>query len=469
MMRPENFRPYTSNKSSLLSRQAALIGQQPDIFAEQIVFWTIALVPLWWILGVQIVVYPLVGWYLFYRSLQRQNQVSLPFGWQMWCLYIGVWLLSLLVNLAIGTAEVGRSVTAFGSITGVWMLTVALWYAMRRLSIRHRVVVRAICILGLCQLVAIIIGEAYLNATGSILQTHSAIVTLIPSIPSRIFFDASLYGRETLVWDADPIPRLKSFYYWAPLAGTMSIFICTAALAERQRFWQLAGLIGGLATIWLAAARAAQVGVVLAILVAIWFGGKLGRKVILVGSMPFVIFSPLIISQLYKYFFEYRKDSASGRLALYDETYKAFLNSPFIGFGAQGRSDVLADIPLGSHSQLYSTLYQTGVIGSSVLAIAWIAIAFALLQLVRKQPNLSPVLGAWVGLTLVMPGGELAAASVTVFAIAAWMGCAWNQVEQETLKRNLSWRLNIPITPPTPWEIWQRWWSGSKPHLNGSR
>lgn len=462
MIRPQKFRP-PSNSSSYFSRQATLVGQQPDIFAEQLVFWTIALVPLWWILGVQVVVYPVVGWYLFYRSLQRPNQVSLPFGWQMWCVYIGVWIISLLINLAMGTAEVGRSVTAFGSITGVWMLTVALWYAMRRLSIRHRVIVRAICVVGLCQLVAVILGEAYLAATGSILQTHSLVVTLIPSIPARIFFDAILYGRETLVWDADPIPRLKSFYYWSPLAGTMSVFICSAAMAERHRFWQVTGFLGGLATVWLAAARAAQVGVVVAVVVSLWFGSKWGRKLITTCAIPVGLLSPIIISELYKYFFEYRKDSAAGRLALYQETYKAFLNSPLIGFGAQGRSDVLFDIPLGSHSQLYSTLYQTGVIGSAVLGVAWIAIAWAIFQLVRKQPMLAPVLGAWIGLTLVMPGGELAAASVTVFAIAAWLGCAWNQVEQATIKRNLPWLLNTPLPElPTPWEIWQRWFYGSK-------
>lgn len=466
MIRPKNFRPPTSISSDYLSKQSAFVSQQPDTFAEQVIFWTIALIPLWWILGVQVIIYPLVGWYLFYRSLQRPNQVSLPFGWQMWCLYIGVWLLSLLINLAIGTAEVGRSITALGSITGVWMLVVVLWYAMRRLSIRYRVIVRAICILGLCQLIAVIIGEVYLKTTGSILQTHSLVVTLIPSIPGRIFFDAALYGRETLVWDAEPIPRLKSFYYWSPLAGTMSIFICSAAMAERQRFWQWAALLGGLATAWLAAARAAQVGIVLAIVVALWFGEKWGRKLIIACAIPVGVLSPIIISELYKYFFEYRKDSAAGRLALYDETYKAFLNSPLIGFGAQGRSNALADIPLGSHSQLYSTLYQTGVIGSSILIVAWIAIAFAIFRLVRKQPTLSPVLGAWIGLTLVMPGGELAAASVTAFAIASWLGCAWNQVEQATIKRNLPWLVDTPLLEqPTPWQ----WQHNSKNHFNRAK
>jgi O-Antigen ligase len=470
MIRPQNFQSSTNKPTSYFSPQAALVGQQPDIFAEQVVFWTLALLPLWWILGIQVFVYPLVGWYLLLRSLQRPNRVSVPFGWQMWCVYIGFWILSLLINLALGKAEVGRSVTAFGSITGIWTMMVGVWYAMRRLSIRHRVIIRALCIVGLCQLVAVILGEAYLKATGSIIETHSLIVTLIPSIPSKIFFDAALYGKETLVWDADPIPRLKSFYYWSPLAGTMSIFICTAAMAERQRFWQVTGFLGGLVTAWFAAARAGQVAIVVGIIVALWFGEKWGRKLIIGCAIPIGLLSPIIISELYKYFFEYRKDSAAGRLALYDETYKAFLNSPLIGFGAQGRSAVLADIPLGSHSQLYSTLYQTGIVGSSILAVAWIAIALSLLQLVRKQPTLSPVLGAWVGLTLVMPGGELAAASVTVFTIAAWLGCAWNQVEQATIRRNLPWLVNAPLPElPTPWEIWQRWWSGSHPYLNRTR
>jgi hypothetical protein len=460
--RSASLRPNGIEIPGFLARQTGLGGPQPDITAERIIFWTIALVPLWWILGLQVAVYPLVGWYLFYRSFRRPVQISFPFGWNMWCLYIGIWLLSLVVNLALGTAEIGRSITALGSISGVWALMVIVWYAMRRLGIRYPTIVRAICIVGLCQLIAVVMGQTYLQVTGSPLQTQSLITTLVPSIPAGVFFDASLYGYDSLGWDVDLLPRLKSFYYWSPLAGTMSIFICMAALTERNRFWQVTGFIGGLATIWFAGARSAQVGVVAAVLVAAWFGGRLGRRAILGCLIPIAIFSPVIVTELYKYFFEYRQGSAAGRFALYDETLKAFLNSPFIGYGAQGRSDALNDIPLGSHSQLYSTLYQTGVFGAGILAAAWIGIAIALMQLILKQPKLSPVLGAWVGLTLVMPSGELAAASVTVFTLAAWMGVSWNWEEQMSLKARLPWLSVGRISdPPAPWQSQQHRWSGS--------
>lgn len=450
MIHPINRPDFSS--TSYFSRQA--IGQQPDLFAEQVVFWTIALVPLWWILGVQLAVYPLVGWYLFYRSLQRPHQVSLPFGWQMWLLYIGIWLVSLFVNLALGTASVGRSMTTLGSIFGVWILAVIVWYTMRRLSIRYRLIVRAICILGACQLVAVLVGQTYLLVTGSLLETHSVIATLVPSIPAKVFFDAALYGYDELAWDVDPIPRLKSFYYWYPLAGTMSIFICMAAFNERNRFWQVLAWLGGLATIWFAAARAAQVGIVLAIILAVWFGSRMGRKALLTSLIPLGFLSPIIVTELYKYFFEYRSDSGAARLALYEETFKAFLVSPLLGYGTHGHSKVL-EVPLGSHSQLYSTLYQTGVLGSFILVVAWIAISVALLKLIHKQPMLSPTLGAWVGLTFVMTSGELEAASVTVFVLTAWLGCAWNEQEQRSKLSQLPWLPPQLPEPPMPWQ--QRW------------
>lgn len=430
--------------------QSVLAWQQPDLFAEQVVFWTISLVPLWWILGVQLLVYPLVGWYLFYRSLQRPRQVSVPFGWQMWAVYIGVWIISLLINLALGTAAVGRSTTTVGSIFGVWTLTAIVWYAMRRLSIRYRPVVRAICIVGACQLIAVIVGQTYLVATGSLLQTHSAIATLVPSIPAKVFFDAALYGYDELGWDVDPVPRLKSFYYWFPLAGTMSIFICMAAINERNRLWQMLAWLGGLATIWFAAARAAQVGIVLAILLAVWFGSRLGRKVLLSSLIPIGLFSPIIVTELYKYFFVYRSDSGAARLALYQETFKSFLQSPLLGYGTHGHSKIL-EVPLGSHSQIYSTLYQTGVLGSFILAIAWIGMIVALLKLIHKQPILAPTLGAWGGLTFALTSGELEAASVTVFVLAAWLGCAWNYEEQRSMRSHLPWLPAQLPEPPMPW------------------
>lgn len=428
-----------------------------DLFAEKLVFWTIALVPLWWILGIQVFVYPVVGWYLLYRSFQRPSRVPLPFGWQMWCLYAGVWLLAIVINLWTGGAELGRSITATGSITGVWLLTVAVWYAVRRLNVRYRVIVRAICIVGICQLAVAGLGEIYKQLTGGIPETQSLLITLVPSMPADIFFEARLYNYEQLDWDAEPVTRLRSFYYWAPLAGTMSIFVCMGSWVERDRLLRWLSIAGGLITILLAAGRAAQVGIVLAAFITIWLGSREGRRALLWCAPVLGLASPIIISKLYDYFFNYRSDSTSGRLALYQETFQAFTRSPWIGFGAQGRSQVL-DVPLGSHSQLYSTLYQTGLIGCFVLAVAWLAVSFSIYRLVRQQPSLSPTLGAWAGLSLAMLTGELAAASVTIFVFAAWLGGAWNWADQQV--QQVPWSAATIVEPLTPWESFGRWWEG---------
>jgi hypothetical protein len=426
---------------------------QIDLKAEKIVFWTIALVPLWWILGLQVAVYPLVGWYLFYRSLKWPGSVAFPFGWNMWWTYIAVWLCSLVINLAMGVAEIGRSTTTLGSIFGIWTLTVIVWYAMRRCQVRYAVVVRAICVLGLCQLIAVGSGEAYLRVTGSVLQTNSVILAALPSLPARVFFESALYGFDELAWDEDPVPRLKSFYYWCPIAGTMSIFVCMAALSERAIRWKVAALLGAVSTAYFAAARSGQVGLALALLIALWLGGGRWRQVLNWCSVGLAVASPIAFSQLYKYFFEYRADSAAARLALYDETFKYFLRSPLIGYGTHGRSEIL-EVPLGSHSQVYSTLFHTGVFGSAVLIVAWLAIAVHLLQLGVVRAELAPAIGAWVGLTVAMFSGELEAASVTVFVLGAWLGCAWNQDNQLKKMQYLPHGL---FELPMPWQAFRLW------------
>lgn len=437
---------------------ALLETTQIDLKAEKIVFWTIALVPLWWILGLQVAVYPLVGWYLFYRSLKWPGSIAFPFGWNMWWTYIAVWLCSLVVNLAMGVAEIGRSTTTLGSIFGIWTLTVIVWYAMRRCQVRYAVVVRAICILGLCQLIAVGCGEAYLRVTGSLIPTQSLIVAVYPSVPYSAYFGAELYGFDELAWDEDPVPRLKSFYYWAPIAGTISIFICMAALSERDLRWKVIGVLGALATAYYAAARSGQVGIALALLIALWLGGGRARQVLNWSFVGLLTVSPIIFSQLYKYFFEYRSDSAAARLALYDETFKYFLRAPLIGYGTHGRSEIL-EVPLGSHSQVYSTLFHTGVLGSAILIVAWIAIAHHLLKLGLARAELAPASGAWVGLTVAMFSGELEAASVTVFVLGAWLGGVWNHAAQF---EQPSWIFNGQFTPLPPWESFRRWWNGNQ-------
>jgi O-Antigen ligase len=405
-------------------------------------------------------VYPVVGWYLFYRSLHRPNRVSVPFGWQMWVLYAGIWFLSMWINLALGTAEMGRSVTATGSITGVWLLTAAVWYATRRLGIRYPIVVRAICILGVAQLMTSVLGQIYVNATGMLPPTQSLLVTLVPNIPARLFFEARLFNYELLEWDGDPVTRLRSFYYWAPLAGTMSLFVCMGSWCDRDRVWKWLGFAGGVVTILLSAGRAAQVALTIALLIVLWFGSRKTRQALIWTTPVLGLASPWIVQKLYYYFFEYRSDSTEGRLALYDETWKAFTRSPFIGYGAQGRSQVL-DVPLGSHSQLWSTLYQTGFIGSAVLIVAWTALLWVLFRFTLRFPSLAPTLGAWVALTMVMITGELAAASVTVFVLAAWLGTAWNWVERQLKQEQLPWLRAIELAePPTPWDSLHRWWYG---------
>lgn len=435
---------------------------QLDLKAEGVVFWTVALHALWWILGIQVFVYPAVGWYLFYRSFNRPARVPLPFGWQMWLVYIGVWICSLIVSLAIGTAEVGRSITTTGSILGVWMLIPIVWYAVRRLGVRYQVVVRAVCWLGVCQLIAVIIGQAHLELTGSIVKTQSLITSVVPSLPAEIFFHANLYSFDKLDWQTR-IPRLVSFYYWSPLAGTMSMIVSMVTLAERNHFWRGLGLLGALATLWYAASRSGQVGVAVAAFVTLWFGSQLGRKLVLWSLIPLSFMSPVILQRLHNYFFVYRRDSATAREELHAESLQAFLKSPILGYGAQGRSNVL-DLPLGSHSQFYSTIYHTGVIGAAVLIVAWIAVTVALVRLVLKRPALAPTLGAWVGLTFTMVSGELAAASITVFVLAAWFGCAWNWDQQLTIKAQRPWVPDLPsLEPATPWQSLSHWWQGTGP------
>ncbi len=455
--------PISITRSSrIVKPQAYQALNQPDLVAEGLLFWTLVLVPVWWILGIQLMVFPCVGWYLFYRSWSQPRRPELPFGWHLWLIYSGVWLLSIVYNLSIGVAELGRSVTALGSVVGIWLLTVAIWYAARCLNIRLQVVVRALCVVGLMQLLAVILGETHIAMTGTIVRTKSLITTLIPSMPAKVFFEAGLYGLDDVGWNLEPVPRLRSFYYWSPLAGTMSIIICMAALLERHKGWQGVGLAGGLVTVWLAAARAGQVGIVLALMVAIGLSNsRVGRRLLPWTVSLLTAFSPAILTALYRYFFEYRSDSAAGRLALYRETFQAFLQSPWIGYGTYGRSQVVS-VPLGSHSQLFSTLYHTGLVGSGLVLVAWIALSLSILRLVWRFPVLSPCMGLWVGFSFQMVSGELSAASVTIFSVAALLGASWNQVEELDFYQSRPW-LNKQevLDQPTPWQSFGAWWAGT--------
>ena len=51
-------------------------------FAERLIFWTIVLTPLWWMLGIQTLLYPAVAAFLLAYGFKFDNiiQGSLPFS-----------------------------------------------------------------------------------------------------------------------------------------------------------------------------------------------------------------------------------------------------------------------------------------------------------------------------------------------------------------------------------------------------
>jgi O-antigen ligase len=99
-------------------------------------------------------------------------------------------------------------------------------------------------------------------------------------------------------------------------------------------------------------------------------------------------FDPLgLVADLYGSLHAARAGSSLARDIIVDESWAAFLRSPWIGYGWVGESVHPTEyLPIGSHSTIYGTLYTGGLLVFTTFALAMLAIVALLAwRLAREQ------------------------------------------------------------------------------------
>ncbi len=200
----------------------------------------------------------------------------------------------------------------------------------------------------------------------------------------RFYASAQFYQHESTFGDA--LMRLVLFFPWTTALGMGGLGIFLISTLERDLLWRLTGIAGGLVAVVFSWSRIAQVSLILAIALLLFMRlrGR-GRVVLLsllaigLAALPMAGINPLTEAAEARGAVDAaRAGSSLARELIYSKSWDGFLASPVIGQGWIGASvHPKEDLPIGSHSTVYGTLYTGGILtfGTFVLAMALTAAA----------------------------------------------------------------------------------------------
>lgn len=254
-------------------------------------------------------------------------------------------------------------------------------------------VVRSVAHLGLAQLVLAVVSIVafYLTRRDS-LAVLTPIGYLFPpgvqgvstSFTMHFFAAEDLFGIRIL--------RLALFYPWAVMTGYAGIAVVFISLHDGSRRWRTLGVVGGLAALAGSGSRAAIAAFVVGCIVFRWLRlrfvaraavalagmGVLVLAVQLVGVQGLRDLSGALVSEADSV----RQDSSESRKTSYEDSWNAFLRSPVIGHGWDGRDVSDEVVAMGTHSTIYGVLYTGGLLTFVPL---FFALAFTSLAVVTTS------------------------------------------------------------------------------------
>ncbi len=379
-------------------------GSDAGMFAS-LLTWTPAL----WLLGALTLAQAAVVVRLAWRRWPRDRLVNLVVA--LWlCVAAAQATASILNGVRTGLAGLGLrnalSMTVLGWIFGG--LGIAAGAAHR---LNDAGTVRAVARLGLYILLLGALSAMIWQTTHlpSFLNLQTPVALLAPSSDVVSFYAAVVFYQQELTF-GDPLLRLVLFFPWTTALGLGGLGIFLISTLERHRVWRMIGTAGGLVAVVFSWSRIAQISLILALALLLFLRLRwLWRLVLLcalaigLSVLPLAGINPVTEAVEARGAVDAaRAGSSMARELIYAKSWEGFLLSPVIGQGWIGPSvHPREDLPIGSHSTVYGTLYTGGMLtfGPFVLAMA-LTTAVVLLRLWRTARGTAEHRGAQVGVAL---------------------------------------------------------------------
>ena len=414
---------------------------------ERVIYWTIVLTPVWWLLGIQPIFYPGVIAFLLITNfdLHKLFNLSLPACAWTW---LAMALLMLWTAL-LGINEMGFSfqVTAAAIIT--FFKSYFLIFACLAIpfwnQVRLWVITRAVAWMTTGYIIVLLIEMALLVLGIGNRAILPPFARLIPGDKGSLMIILASVQRFFGI----PLPRTVLYTPDPPILGICAVLCFFICLGEKNRRLRQLALAGCWCALIVSFSRIAWVCLPIALIISGLFSKHLVRQFSLwTASVTFLISGILgltfgqLLSKPIETFNQARAESSSERAIVVQKTLEAWQEKPLLGWGVIRGAAWLYDdvyIGLGSFSTYAAVLYLNGIVGFIFFVIALLATllsfyapairgnlfaqrAFACLLVLYVQCNATPL--SWMAVYLwfffLWLGGILKEAEEEPVAVSSW-------------------------------------------------
>jgi hypothetical protein len=406
-------------------------------FPERVIYWTIVLTPLWWLSGLQTLLYPvmIVGLFVVTFDFNKLIKTSLP---------VCVWAWLAMAIVMVWTAIIGLGSVGFGfQKTAAFAVTFLKSYCLIFLcltlpfwnQIRVRVVTRAVAWMATGYLVTLTIQLIILFLGLAKAPLLPPLARLIPGDKLSLLIKFAVFQPFFGI----PLPRTELYTPDPPILGVCALlgfFICLGETDRRLRRFALGGCLSALL---ISQSRLAWVCFPLALLILACFSSRWARQCSLWGASFTSLLCALLgltLSQLinkpWEIFNGARAASSKDREFVVRKTLEAWQESPWVGWGIIRGSArwYTYEIALGSFSTYASVLYLHGIVGFSVFVVA---LALTLWNFwgsaVRGNPPSKRAFASLVALYVLCQATPLTWMTVYFWFFFIWLGAILAEIQ----------------------------------------
>ncbi len=407
---------------------------------EQLIYWTIVLTPLWWLLGIQTLLYPgiSIGLLVIYFDLDKVIRGSLPA-----CIWAWLAMSIVMIWTAIfGLSNVGFDIQQTASTAVTVFKSYFLIFACATLPfwncIRVCVITRAVAWMTTGYLATIAIEMVMLVLGIGKLGLMPPLARMIPGdkLSLKVAF------AEFQPFFNIPLPRTSIYTPDPPILGVCAVlcfFICLGETDHRLRRFALAGCLVALLVSF---SRLAWVCLPLALLITACFHSRLARQgplwvasfTALLCSIWGLTFSELVKKPL-EVFNNARGPSSADRETVVRKTLEAWQQSPWIGWGIPTLRYkwYIYDVYLGSFSTYAGVLYLHGIVGF-IFFIAALGLTLGTFWKPAVGGNLlcQQAFASLMALYVLCNGTPLSWMGVYFWFFFVWLGAILSETQQPT-------------------------------------
>lgn len=355
---------------------------KPQNLEEKIVWYYITGTYVLYLLGLQHLLAPLLGWGLAFYACKKlweqtdetpeDEKISIPFGVWVWIIFVVVMQVITIINHLDFDLPLGRLIKSTINFSlKSWFLFALFPLAGSCLKIRPQLLYRASSILALQSLIltpiSMLAGQVHLPKALYVSPLYK--VGAAGEVPYTVY----LYGSQA---DTNQV-RLFLFAPWAPalaLVGTIYFFLSSK---DCDKKWRWIGMISYAIVVW---ATASRLGTLCMILIppAIWFLSNLSNPKLQITTGAISVLAGFFGQQLVtglKDFKDHldaqRSDSSQVRAMLARIARDRWQSeAPIWGHGLTDEKGPysVAFKPIGSHHTWFGVLYTHGLVGGIALA-----------------------------------------------------------------------------------------------------